>query len=221
MRTRAKAAIGLWIAAKTDMNTRLAAGLCLCLLGTPSIARASDDGYDANRNFVTGGLVTGGYGAPTLRASTLAGDGVMLAGGEGGWILAHSLVLGAAGYGTLTNVVAPRSLQSSLGDARLGMGYGGIRAAAIFADDWRVHGVFGVLVGGGSAWSEDARSTVRRIDGFLVIEPELNLEVNITHNVRAALGGGYRFAANADAPGFTPRRLGGPVALFTVRLGEL
>lgn len=217
LRHGAKVAGGLAIAAIHGMRLRtaLAAALLLGSLAAPRVAHAEGESY-----YLGGRLVSGGYGAPEIKATTLAGDGVVLAGGEAGWILAHSLVLGAGGYTTLTNVVAPASLQAPTGDARLGLGYGGIRAAAIFADESRLHGVFGVLVGGGSAWSENGHASIHRLDGFLVIEPELNLELNVTHFLRVALGGGYRFAANGDVAGFSPSRLGGPVALMAVRLGE-
>jgi hypothetical protein len=96
-----------------------------------------------------------------------------------------------------------------------------VRAAAVFDDRSRVHGRFGVLVGGGTAWSENRTTTFHQFAGYLVVEPDLEIEANVTNHVRVALGSGYRFVANADAPGFSSQRLGGPVALVTLRLGEL
>ena len=78
----------------------------------------------------------------------------------------------------------------------------------------------GVLVGGGTAWSENRTTTYHSFAGYLVIEPDLQLEANLTDHVRIALGAGYRFAADADAPGFSMQRLSGPVGLASVRLGQ-
>lgn len=166
-------------------------------------------------------LVTGGYAAPELKLSTLAGDGVLLAGAQAGWILGRVVTLGGGGYTTITNVNAPRSLQSVNGDARLGLGYGGFRMGMIFADQRRIHATAGILVGGGNAWTDSPSLTFRRVDGILVLEPDVEAELNVTKHVRVALGGGYRFLGNLQEPGFLPQRFGGPGGMVSVRLGEL
>lgn len=195
------------------MRARYLVLIAACLL-TSNIAAAEEP------LFINEKVVKGGYGGAQIKATTLAGDPVMLAGGEAAWILAHSLVLGGGGYGTVTNVTSPGSLQSTTGHAHLGIAYGGLRAATILGNDWRVHGSFGVLFGGGRAWSETNDLGYHRGEGFLVIEPDVEAEANLTRFLRVALGAGYRFVANTEEPGFTPRRLGGPVAVATLRLGE-
>lgn len=120
----------------------------------------------------------------------------------------------------MTSVVSPLSLQSTTGNAHLGIGYGGFRMGAIFANDWRVHGSFGVLLGGGTAWSENRTLTFHRSDAFVVIEPDLEAELNLTRYARFAVGAGYRFVGATEEPGFTERRLGGPSAMATLRFGE-
>lgn len=164
--------------------------------------------------------VSGGYGAPVMKASTLAGEGILLVGGEAGWVLAHSVFVGGGGYGSVTSVVSPPSLQSTAGDARLGLGYGGLRMGGIIGNELPLHGSFALLLGGGSAWTENRDLSYHRSETFLVIEPQVEAEANLGRHVRFALGGGYRLIGNTEAPGFTPRRLGGPVGTLTLRVGE-
>src|SRR4051812_32899151 len=49
----------------------------------------------------------GGYGAPEVRVTSIAGSPGILFGSQGGWIHDHVFVLGGAGYG-LVNDVTPQ-----------------------------------------------------------------------------------------------------------------
>lgn len=184
---------------------------------SPAPPDAEDDGVGY---VLTSKLVTGGYGAPELKVSSLAGDAVLLAGGQGGWILGHSVVLGGAGYTTITDVISPGSLQSPMGNARLGLGYGGFRMGVILAAKSRIHATAGLLLGGGTARSDTRDDSFRRRDSFFVIEPDLEAEANIARHIRLALGATYRFIGNTEERGFTSTRLSGPAAMLSFRFGE-
>ncbi|MBX3232538.1 MAG: hypothetical protein KIT84_16305 [Labilithrix sp.] len=175
----------------------------------------------AEETTATAPPVTGGYAGPEMKVSTLAGDAVLLAGGQAGWILADSIVIGGAGYATVTDVIPPLSLQAPGGNARLGLGYGGVRMGGILAPKQRVHGAFGLLIGGGMAYSATRDESFRRHDRFVVVEPAVEVEANVVRHVRVALGGGYRFVGNTEEPGFLPMRLSGPSAMLVFRFGEL
>jgi hypothetical protein len=177
----------------------------------------ADEGGDT----VLGSHVShGAYGAPSLKMTTLAGDGAMLVGGEGGWIIGRALVLGGAGYGTVTNVVSPEPLQPAAGNAHLTISYGGVRLGGVVGSNRRTHVTLGVLIGGGGARSETESGTFRRSDSFFVVEPDLAAEVNLARHVRLALGGSYRFVGATEVTGFTPTRLGGPAATLALRFGS-
>lgn len=177
----------------------------------------ADDGGDT---VLQNHLTHGGYGAPSLKITSLAGDPTLLAGAEGGWIIGHAIVLGGAGYTTVTDVVSPAVLQPASGNARLGLGYGGFRFGAIFRHRRVAHLTMGLLVGGGGADSETKDGSYHRSDRFFVVEPDLTGEVNVARHVRFALGGTYRFVGGTEVAGFTATRLSGPAALFSLRFGE-
>ena len=84
-----------------------------------------------------------------------------------------------------------------------------------------VHATFGLLIGGGEATSATPTGTYQRSDGFLVIEPDIGGELELGLHATLALGGGYRLISPTAAGGFTAARLGGPVAMLAIRLGEL
>jgi hypothetical protein len=162
----------------------------------------------------------GGYGAPSLKMTGLAGDAVMLVGGEGGLIIGSSVVVGAAGYSTVTNVVSPATLQPIAGDAHLGMFYGGPRLGGIVRPLKRTHLTLGVLVGPGRASSENPDGTYYRSETFWVVEPDLGAEVNLSYHARLGVVGSYRFVGGTSAVGFTSTRLSGPAAALTLRFGS-
>jgi hypothetical protein len=166
------------------------------------------------------GISHGGYGAPSLKVTTLGGEAAMLIGAEVGWIIGRTLVLGAAGYGSATNATSPASLQPASGGANLGMGYGGFRVGGIIGARKLTHVTVGALVGGGGATSATTTGTFRQSDGFFVVEPDLAAEVNLARHVRLAVGGSYRFVAGTDVAGFTATRLSGPAAALALRFGE-
>jgi hypothetical protein len=165
-------------------------------------------------------LTHGGYGAPSLKVTALAGDALLLFGGEGGWVIGRGVVVGAAGYTSATSVVSPNALQSPAGDAHLRISYAGARFGGIIRPLKRVHMTVGVIVGGGGATTENSGDTFHHTERFWIVEPDLGAELNVARYVRFGLSGTYRFVGGTDAPGFTPTRLNGPAAALTLRFGQ-
>ena len=50
----------------------------------------------------SGEIASGGFGAPVVKFTEITGDPAVLVGGRGGWIVNHTFVLGAGGYGLVT-----------------------------------------------------------------------------------------------------------------------
>lgn len=161
----------------------------------------------------------GGYGAPEVKLTSIAGTAGLLVGGQGGWVINHVFVLGGAGYGLATDVPSPDVLQTpGASRAFLSYGYGGPRLTFIPGARRPVHLVAAVLVGGGHVSSKsEGRSTG---GGFFVVEPELGVEVNVARHLRIALGASYRIAGATSIVGLDTGALSGPTGLLAVKIGD-
>jgi len=170
----------------------------------------------------------GGYGAPVQRFSSVAGNSVLFSGAEGGWIINHRFVIGAAGFGLATQNV--RNAGSALRDSRgrapvVEIGYGGITLGYVQQPTRLVHLSAQALLGGGGITydvqgiagmrAEDAPS-----DAFFVAEPSVQAEVNVTSVLRFALGGGYRFVSGARLDGLRDADLRGASLSLSLKFGR-
>jgi hypothetical protein len=173
-------------------------------------------------------IVSGGYGAPVQRFSKIAGRGALLTGIEGGWIVNHRFVLGAAGYGLATQNI--RNAGSPLHDSRgrspvVEMGYGGITLGYVVQPMRLTHLSFQVLLGGGGVTYDvqdiaGMRSEDAPADGFFVAEPSVHGELNVSRFFRIGVGVGYRSVAGASLEGLGDRALRGASASLTLKLGR-
>ena len=127
--------------------------------------------------------------------SDVNGQFAVFAGGRGGWIINHAFVLGAAGYG-LTNDIRffaggpPRQFD---------FGYGGLDLEAIIGSDRLIHATVNAMIGGGGITPLSGEPT----DAVFVLQPQANIDLNVTTFFRMSLGGGYRYVAGVDYPGLT------------------
>lgn len=69
--------------------------LVLILTGT---ALAEDE------TLLGGEIESGGYGALVVKFGHIKGEGGILVGVQGGWIVNHTLVIGGGGYGLANNI---------------------------------------------------------------------------------------------------------------------
>lgn len=143
----------------------------------------------------SGELRSGGFGGPVIKFGPVNDQAAVLVGGRGGWLINSVFSIGGGGYGVANRVTTdhPDSL-------RMDMGYGGFIMEAVFLPNRLVHGTFSVLIGGGSV---NMHESMHRGDGFdredaetfFVLEPEVNLELNVVRFFRFCPGIGYRWMA--------------------------
>ncbi|RMH69737.1 MAG: hypothetical protein D6675_11880 [Gemmatimonadetes bacterium] len=168
---------------------KLICTLFLCvILAAPGLARERSI-FGASRT------VIGGFGGPVLKITDINGDIGALVGGRGGWILNHSLTLGAGGYLLasdldLTPKVAP--LDEVPIPEQLKFGYGGFEMGYVIRPKELVHFSFNTLLGAGNVRLENFE------DNFFVVEPALNMEINVTPNMRLGMGLSYRLVNGVD-----------------------
>ena len=145
----------------------------------------------------------GGYGGATIVGSRLDKTTMLLLGIEGGVIIDHRLSIGLAGFGMATEIKGPAFPNGA--DSVLGFGYGGVKVHYSIVGHGPIYLSAGVLVGGGVIAllerrddSVEFNDETKSANGFLVVEPSVQLHANLTHWMRIGLDGGYRFVHGVD-----------------------
>jgi hypothetical protein len=143
----------------------------------------------------------GGYGALSFGYTQIDGKDAFLMGARGSWIINHSFAIGLGGTSFINDVNYNNWRDNDL-DYNLAGGYGGLYLEPILAHRLPVHISVPILFGVGAvAQVEDHRDWTyddTRSDVFLVFEPAVELEFNMTRHFRLAGTIGYRFTSKID-----------------------
>ncbi len=143
-----------------------------------------------------------GYGAPYVKFTTIGGKLGVLVGGQGGWIINDSFVIGGGGCGLTTDHKKKAiTADHDPDDLSLALGYGGMRLEYHIFPKKLIHFSIGTLVGaGGYTLYErghrrdyEDEDEFREAESFFILEPELNMFLNITRFLRLGIGGSYRY----------------------------
>lgn len=160
----------------------------------------------------------GFYGAVSLGYSQINGKDALVSGGRGGVIFNHSTAIGLGGYGFVNNVDAYRWTDESILRYSLAGGYGGIFIEPILGGLNPVHLSFPVLFGmGGVAqvrtfgpgYWENPYFDTPETDLFFVVEPAVELEVNLARFFRTAVTASYRYTSEVELFAIDPDVLRG------------
>lgn len=157
----------------------------------------------------------GGYGALSFSYTKIDGKDAFLMGARGSWIIDHSFAIGLGGCGFINDVNYHGWMNNDL-DNNLAGGYGGLYLEPILAPRLPVHISFPVLLGvGGISNIPDHRNWEDWVfddsnsDVYLVFEPSVELEFNMTRHLRLAGSIGYRFTSDVDIQNTNPDILKG------------
>lgn len=130
---------------------------------------------------------SGGYGSSFVKGVFLSkGEGVLI-GGKGAFIFNGSFAFGGYGAGFVGNATKD--------DYKMGMGFGGLFVESIFSLSSPIHFALAnyVGLGGFGGKKNEDQADEEKIGKFgVVLNPELNIEVNITPYFIVALGVGYQ-----------------------------
>jgi hypothetical protein len=191
--------------------------LLTLILAFPILAVAQEE------TLISGDIESGGFGGPVLKITSLNGEGAVMFGGRGGWIINHSFVIGGGGYGVVNNINAKR-LPTDTVQRFLEMGYGGLELEYIASSDDLIHLSIGLLIGGGGAGYKDENDDMfnshRKMDSFFVLEPSVHANLNVTHFFRIAAGVSYRYVNGLKSSISTNADLSGPSAVLTFKFGK-
>lgn len=168
----------------------------------------------------------GGYGALSFSYTEIDGKDAFLMGARGAWVIDHSFAIGLGGCGFINDVNYHHWADQNLNENLAG-GYGGIYLEPIIAPRLPVHISLPMLLGvGGLSYVDDSGHwddwvyDSTRSDAFLVFEPAVELEFNMTRHVRLAGSIGYRFTSKIDMENIDPDVLEGTNIGLTLKFGK-
>ncbi len=207
----------------------LIASLCLML---PLLTSAQEQ-QDMKMLFGGGGRHNGGWGALTAAYTNLLDQDATLVGVRGGWIIDHRFTLGIAGAGLATKVLNPAydelvDLPDQVDESRFYLGYGGLLLEPVIAYGSPVHITLPLIIGAGACGqyyeleypangyidtSEDAQA-------FFVLEPGIEVEMNVIRLLRVGVGASYRYTSDIDLAGTSPTFLHGWNAGISLKVGS-
>jgi hypothetical protein len=174
-----------------------------------------------------GNIDHGGWGGLTFGYTKIRELDTYLMGARGGWLIDHHLTIGLAGYGFITD----RTFYASedYPDASLAGGYGGLFLEANIAPFYPVHVTIPLLIGAGGIafadqkWYEgnnyDNPASSIDSDAYFVLEPGLELEVNLIKFMRLGVGGSYRYTSQVSMINSSGSMLHGWNGYFTLKFG--
>jgi hypothetical protein len=165
------------------------------------------------------------------RLTEFNSQAAMMVGGEINVIFDRSLNIGLAGYGLVSDVYSNTKDEFD-NPYYLEIGYGGINVEPILFSKKLIHVSFPVLLGAGGVAETNYRLidtaiapedqwdfSPNRSDFFLVAEPGINAEINVTRFMRVTGGVSYRFVSDVQIPELSKASLDGMSANLSLRFG--
>lgn len=165
-----------------------------------TMSQAQDSTYrnDDEISTLLGGDVSyGGFGGFMMDYSTIGNEFVFSNGGGGGVLLNRKFFIGGFGLSSVNNI------STTIADYdRLEMEYGGMWLGYYFFPEKAVHIGLDAKVGWGSiTYRENGFFSSRISDGVYVVNPGVNVGLNVTKWFKMNVGGGYRLVSGT-APGY-------------------
>jgi len=185
------------------MKTILLSVVCLFAI---SMAYAQEDDNEMKTIFGSPKNVShGGFGAVSVGYSNIMNRDALLMGARGAWVVNHNFALGVGGYGFMTDPKNDVRLNNE--QYEIGGGYGGFIIEPIVGAKKPIHLSFPLLIGAGGIvydknWRdkdyEENVDTYEDSDAFFVIEPGVEVELNMLKFMRVALSVSYRYTTDIN-----------------------
>lgn len=169
----------------------------------------------------------GGYGSMSFSFTEIDGKDAFLVGARGSWIIDHSLAIGLGGSGFVNDINYHNWRDNDLNNNLAG-GYGGLYIEPIIAPRLPVHLSFPILFGvGGIAridehhqWQSNWMYGDANQDAFLILEPAVELEFNMTRHMRLGALLSYRFTSKVEMDDTDPDILEGASVGLIMKFGK-
>lgn len=174
---------------------------------------------------------SGGYGAITNKFTTINGEFANLAGLYGGWYINHKFMIGAGAAALTNNIKVP--VVDRIDPTRdLSYMYGQVGAVAeyVLASNRTFHVAFSMFAGAGFTiqyerheWERDDYEwddAAEDEDWFVVAEPGVMAEINVTRWMRFSPGVSYRATFGSDGKGLGDSALSNITYNATLKFGR-
>ncbi len=170
-----------------------------------------------------GEMSNGGFGGPVIKYTQIKNEPAVLVGGRGGWIINHTFIIGGGGYGLANQIESDYITDYS--KPYIDFGYGGFELEYIIQSDQLVHFSIYTLIGaGGVNYRADSHNSWEdwnySSDEFFVLEPALNVEVNIASFFRINAGASYRYISGVNYDNLKNEDFSGFSGVLTLKFGS-
>ena len=168
-----------------------------------------------------GKIESGGYGAFFTKIGQIDGVTGIFMGGQGGWIINHRFVLGAKGYGVINEPMV-----EGMQNIKLEFGCWGALLEYVFASNKLIHMNIHSMIGAGGVryavkdHNEDHDEVNYDDDGFFVLEPGLDIVLNVNKFFRVGIGATYRYVSGVDYANLADSDLGGISGHIVLKFGS-
>ena len=164
-------------------------------------------------------------GSSTTAYTTIGGNSGIQLGGSLTFLSNRRLTVGFSGYAVQSSSAADVNLSNN--DYRVAGGYGGLLLEYSFNPDKLFHLSFPLMIGGGGvAYVRqfdnllDLDRVVEDAEALFVIEPGVNVEMNVLKYLKIGLGASYRYTSDATlAYNFSNDRIIENTALNSLSFG--
>lgn len=203
----------------------------LMIMGLGIMAQEEEDRNKQEYRTLFGGTETsnGGYGGISVNYTQIDGQDAILVGARGAWVINHSFALGIGGYGFANDVQYQKTINGYTDNFQLAGGYGGLIIEPIIGAKWPVHVSIPILIGAGgityispyyNSYSDPYYYYPMEADAFFVLEPGIEIELNMVNFMRLAIGGYYRYTSDVNLADTDRDVLKGFSAGVTLKFGK-
>ncbi len=146
-----------------------------------------------------GQIESGGYGGPILKTGSINGETGIFFGGQGGWIINHRMVVGGKFY-----MLANPTDVEGLNNIVVGFLGGGALFEYMIASNKLIHFSIENMVGAGGVYNDVGNYTAGHDpleytgDACFIMEPGINVNLNVTKMFRIGAGVTYRYVNGID-----------------------
>lgn len=187
---------------------------------------------DRIQTVFNGDHAVGGYGALVHKFTTINGQFAHVPGVYGGVYLNHRLFVGIAVYGSTNHIPVADEFSTQPGvPMTYQFGQAGLQTEYSFGSNKAIHVNFTAFAGSGFT-VQYARERWDRYDHdywesgridenwFFVVEPGVQLEINLLRWMRISPGVSYRFASGSTSPGLPDSGLSSAAYSMTLKFGK-
>ncbi len=182
-----------------------------------------NDSDTRTQTLFNGDIRHGGYGGLVYGATQVNGELSYLRGSRGAWILnltdEHAINLGLGSYRTRTDF-EPVNWTADLPEPELRTSYSGFEVEYVNQSYRLLHFSVQSLIGSGMVRYDDRNIDLDKTrDNYFVLQPGINMNVNITNWFRINTGLMYRLASGVSLEGTSNSDLSGVSGYIGLRFG--